>query len=231
MENTYDLSWSTDDFFSKLRLIRLSRAKVRESRKSSTENLADAYSGLSSTYYSICGSAFAQAKKAKENGFICLLKWFFTWFPLGLWCYHFMYSASNKTVDLIGLKGMTAEQCDIRQSILGKFCKWNEVVDIIIDSLGKDMKDHTRGLLMVSLSEALWKRGSSNSIEVHLRLALNIAFSVRESEPLQAVRIFRKSADVLDLICGCETEESLEMRNIARKIAEEYGAKDQVLKV
>src|SRR3989344_5857620 len=154
MNSIYDLSWSETSFLAKLRLFFNSNQHEKKRIRSHDSCVrAEGYSALSSTYYSIVGTAFSQLKASLQPKWLApvrLAAWCFTWLPLATWCHWRMLHLSNHVVELISYEGMSADQCDVRQSILRRRGEYDEAKMCIFSALWRDVeKAHTRGLLRV----------------------------------------------------------------------------------
>lgn len=228
MTTIYDLSWKKISFYDKLQLFFASRKECQF--RIGCENIygkASAYSALSSTYYSILGTAYAQLETGTPTQrLLCLI----TWLPLAIWCYWRMLPLSNKVVELIGYENMSAEQCDIRQSILRRRKRLKEAEKCIRSALEKCPEKHTRGLLYVGLAEIHFKNNDSYYGGNAIDSAIHFANLVETTEPLQSARIYRNCANILEL----NIEGSLrvnELREKACSLAMSKEAKDQLLKL
>lgn len=243
---TSRLSWDKTDFFSKLKLLRLKKEEVRKVRLAVVvpQERAAAYSGLSSTAYSIAGTAAAHLRHLFRFPKLLLLPvtlplYCMTWLPLGAYCAGNMRRWSDEVVRLIGYEGMSAAQCDIRQSILRKQgarrddALREEARRCIAGALKKpDAIGHTRGLLLVGLAEVSMPPFAAGRPIVDE--AVSIARKVSESEPRQAARILRSCADMVDWIEGHgklgASYEGRQYREEAKHLVGLAGAQDQVLK-
>jgi hypothetical protein len=233
MTSTYDLSWKETSLWkSHVLFFQATREAGARIRKASHHReVASACSALSSTYLTLSGRGITKIK----NSFNLF------WLPITALCYFRMLPLSNHVVKLIGYNEMTADQCDIRQSILrarSRFSLFNrkkflmdadECIDIAI---GKNPeKSHTRGLLYADWADIKVKWGQLSGAESDLITALAHAEVAKEEEPAQASRIYRKCALVSDLleVEGLPSGEIL--RANAKRLAEIAGAKDQLLKI
>lgn len=235
MTSIYDLSWSETSFLAKLQLFFKSRKQENEKMRSSDRQVqAGGYSALSSTYYSIVGTAFSQLKAALRPKWFAPVKvamWCLTWLPLAAWCYWRMFPLSNLIVELIGYKGMSVDQCDVRQSILRRRGKYDEAKKCIRAALAKNLeKAHTRGLLRVGLAEIYRLEGDRYNAETEVRAALAEAAEAEKQDPRQATRIYRHCADIIDFIYGNQIQGS-QLRRKAQVLAQAASAKDQLLKL
>jgi len=113
MTSIYNLSWRETSFLAKLQLFFKSQNREKQKIQSDDPQVqARGYSALSSTYYSIVGTAFSQLKTTLRPKWLVWLapvkvvSWCFTWLPISAWCYWRMLSLSNRIVELIGYDGM-----------------------------------------------------------------------------------------------------------------------------
>jgi len=161
---------------------------------------AGGYSALSSTYYSIVGTAFTQLKAALRPKLLAPVKvvaWCLTWLPLAAYCYWRMLPLSNRIVDLIGYDGMSADQCDVRQSILRCQVEYDEAKKCLRAALAKNPKKaHTRGMLHVGLAEIYQYEGNRQSARTEVHAALTEAAEAEKQDPRQAARIYKHCADL-----------------------------------
>lgn len=246
MRSIYELSWGETSFAKKLQLFFKSRKRERQKMRSTdVMEQVRGYSALSSTYYSIAGTAVAQFKaifKPRPRWLIWLapvrLLWFIcTWLSLGAWCYWRMLKISNQVVRLMGYQYMSAEQCDIRQSILRRRGQYYEAKRCIHEALAKNpRKAHTRGLLHVGLADICKKENKPFKAEAEIHEALKAAKEVEEEDPRQAARIYRHCADISDWFegadsLGCESFLGAKLRLKAKRLADDADAKDQLLKI
>lgn len=199
---------------------------------------AHGYSALSSTYYSIVGTALAQLRAILRSERFALFipirtaGWLLTWFPLAVWCSWRMLTFSSRVVTLIGYDGMSANQCDIRQSILRRRERYDEAKRCIFAGLAKNPEKATRGLLHVGLADILWREGKQRDAKSKITSACFAAMEAEEQDPLQAARIYRHCADVIGRSSYLnDVYEERWFRGRARWIINAFGAKDQLLKL
>lgn len=196
---------------------------------------ARGYSSLSSTYYSIVGTAFSQFKAALRPIWFApvrMLVWCFTWLPLSAWCYWRMLPLSDRVVELVGYDGMSADQCDIRQSVLQKRKRYKEADKCIKIALDKNPeKAHTRGLLHAGLAEIYEKKGDWRGAEEEVQAALAEAKEAEKQDSRQAARIYRKCAGITDFFEQGDPIPGNQLRQKAQTIAQATGAQDQLLKL
>lgn len=242
--STYDLSWGETSFLAKLKLFfKSNQQETKKIQSHVSETRAEGYSALSSTYYSIVGTAFAQYKEIKTQFldsppyiayFVPLrfVAWGFTWLPLAAWCYWRMLPLSDCVVTLIGYNGMSADQCDVRQSILRRRGKYDEARKCIHAGFTKNVeKAHTRGLLCVGLADIYLRNGDLYGARDEMDLALLNAKQAEKQDPRQAARIYRHCANIIDVIKQGDPVRGNLLREKARALAQEAGAQDQLLKL
>lgn len=232
MRSIGHLSWEEDSFFAKLELFFRSWKETRYRRRQAVKSVrADGYSALSSTYYTIAGTARAKlGQELKPLSDIC---WFFTWAPLGAWCFLRMLPLSNKAFRLSGgYHGLTAGKCDTRQCILRARHNYREAETCIAIALTKRSAEaHTRGLLRAGLVDICQHDGHITMAVMNVDLALTEAEIARETNPLQASRIYRQCARVVEKLgANYPSSTASELLAEARKLAEAASAKDQILK-
>ncbi len=238
MSSIFDLSWSKTSFLSKFILFMDANDDViMRLHSHDCKEKASGYSALSSTYHNIYGTAFAKLKSTVKPWWLLWLApiraalWSITWLPLAGWCYMRALPLSNRVVELIGYGGMSADQCDIRQSILFWHNYLEEAKTCINAALVKSPgKAHTRGLLHVGLAKIYRKEGDRLNSETELIVAINIAEEAEKEDPRQAVRIYRHCASIADSLM-LEVVSGDHLRRKAKKIAQELNLKDQLLKI
>jgi len=239
MASIYDLSWSKTSFFAKLALFFKSINKDNNKINSNVSAMrAEGYSALSSTYYSIAGTSFSQLRAIWKPSWLVLLAplrvlwWSISWLPLGAWCYFRMLHFSNKVAKLVGYQSMSAEQCDVRQSILRARRKYEEAKHCIQHALIKPTRAHTRGLLHASLADVYLKLETDwqDEAEIEVQSALLEVAETEKYDPRQAARIYRQCADLTDQIRST-AEPGMVMRRRAEKLARDADAQDQLLKI
>lgn len=236
MTSIYDLSWSETSFLAKLQLFFKSRKREKEKMQSSDAWVqAGGCSALSSTYYSIVGTAFSQLKMALRPKLLAPVKvaaWCLTWLPLAAYCYWRMLPLSNRIVELIGYDSMSADQCDVRQSVLRRRGQYKEAKKCIRAALAKNPeKAHTRGLLRVGLAEIYRHEGDRQSAEAEVRTALTEAAEAEKQDPRQAARIYKHCADITDFVEQGDPISGSQLRRKAQELAQATGARDQLLKL
>ncbi len=236
---TSELSWNKVSFLAKLQLYFKSTNDFK--MKVWSANIlerAEAYSALSSCYYSIVGTGIAHFKNIFRDDWkfflfpVLTVIWFLTWFPLVLGCYINMLRYSNQVVKLIGYDTMTVDQLDIRQSILRCTFQYKEAKSCIYLALKKNPeKPHTRGLLNVGLAEILIKDGDRMSAKFELARAVTEAKVSEEDNPQQAVRIYRHCARLYFRLNDNFIIDGELCLHKARTIALKIEAMDQVIKM
>lgn len=219
-----DLSWNADSFWAKVRLF---FASYRENWASITSGNAAsqsaASSALSSTFYSIVGTAAAKLRQAHGQP-DSLIVWALSWGPLAAYCYLAMQWHSN-AVDI-----RTAEQADIRQSILRRTRRYAEAITLIREFY-ENSAGHTRGLLAIGLADCYGHvdhLASSKERTKYINAAIGVAQSIENDSPAQTARILRGAAK-LKMEDG-EPVDAMTLSAWAKRLAETIGAKDQVLK-
>ena len=242
MEKIYDLSWNKSGFFAKLQLFFASIQRERKKMKSGiVRERIGGYSALSSTYYSIVGSTFAQFKTIFLPKRMVLLApilvpirltWFIcSWFPLGAWCYYRMLPVSDKMLQIAGgYQNLSVSQCDIRQSILRKRERLSEAMTCIDSAFNKKLSGHSFALLLVGKAGVLERQGGRENfseIKGLIYQAIEIAEKVEGDEPQQAIRIYRNCANLVKRI----GEDGELLRKKAKQLAERVDAKDQLAKL
>ncbi|MEK7649451.1 MAG: hypothetical protein AAB367_00590 [Patescibacteria group bacterium] len=237
MTSIHDLSWGETSFLAKLELFLRSQKREKEEKLRSVSPWVQAqgYSALSSIYYSIVGTATSQRKAVFRLSWLAplqIIAWLLTWLPLAAWCYWRMLSLSDRVVKLIGYDDMSADQCDIRQSILRRRIKYGEAEGCIRIALAKKPeKAHTRGLLHVGLADIYRYKGERSAMMQEVESALAEAREAEGLEPRQASRIYRHCADIVELVQPRDLVQCGELRRKARELAEATGAEDQLLKL
>jgi hypothetical protein len=231
------LSWNKVSFLAKLQLFLKSRKDYLEKIQSNSAlDQAEVCSSLSSSYYSIVGTGVVHFRNFFRCSWklvllpILVLFWLLTWFPLMLWCYFNMLHLSNRVVKLIGYSEMTADQLDIRQSILRRRGRYKEARVCIEIALKKTLNHHTRGLLCVGLAEIFLREDNRDGVVMEIRSALHEAEKCEGREPQQASRIYRHCSSLHFKLEGNNSFEGELLRSKAKSLAMSVGAKDQVLK-
>jgi len=221
----YELSWNQVDFSSKSKLFFLSNDDFRDvlhNFEYNPKKLADAYGALSSTYYSIAGTAVAQIKARPWKVF-----W---WGFLGGWCYLRMLPLSNKVVSFIGYDDMSADQCDVRQSILRRRRQFEEAEKCIDIALQKEMSDTTYCLLEVGLAEVKMQLGRKfPEIERSVNSALSVLDENESIDVCQKIRILKQAGKIAAEYN--EFELSGRLIGSAQTLATKNNVRDQMIKI
>lgn len=236
MTSIYDLSWGETSFLAKLELFFRSQKLAKLKMQSGDERVrAQGCSAFSSTYYSIVGTAVSQLRATLRPKWLIPVRiaaWCCTWLPLAVWCYWRMLYLSDRVVQLIGYEGMSADECDVRQSILRRRGRYEEAKKCIEAALAKNPeKAHTRGLLHVGLAEIYSYEHNRFGMGAQMREALVEAMEAEKQDPRQAARIYRDCADIASLITHGDLFLAAELRRRAQLLAKATGAKDQLLKL
>lgn len=235
MASIYQLSWARTSFVAKL--ILFFRANFTQRKKIKSDDFftkAAGYSALSSTYYSIAGTASAQWKAIQKPGWGFIWAPFFlvTWMPLGGWCWWRMLYLSDRVEGLIGYDGMTATQCDIRQSILRARGRFYEARVCIEFGLRKEFYDmHTAGLLHCGMAHILMRDGDRAGATARVKAALDSASRAEQTDPRQAGRIYKHCAPIADRVAMPSPFTGAELRQKAEALAIMTDAADQILKL
>lgn len=227
--SVYDLSWNADSFWAKLSLF---FASYRENWAAITSGNAAsqsvASSALSSTFYSIVGTAHAKLSEVGRQElawrYWYFVTWFWTWGLLGGYCYFAMQWHS----DAVDIK--TAEQADVRQSILRRTRRYAEAITLIHEFY-ENSAGHTRGLLAIGLADCYGHvdhLASSKERTKYINAAIGVAQSIENDSPAQTARILRGAAK-LKMEDG-EPVDAMTLNTWAKRLAETVGAKDQILK-
>jgi hypothetical protein len=201
MSTVHDLSWKETSFRSKVKLIETVRQEQISNLNSEDRCVSGAaHSALSSTYYSVVTTAFATYSKYKHSGLktpFLLVYWMITWFPLSLYSYWAMRKHSDHAFNLL-LADMTADQCDVRQTILRAHHKYDLAYIIIRMGLMRNpLAPHTEGLLHIGLADIYIKRKDFTEALYSIGIAESKAKEIEVSQPLQAARIYRHCGDTV----------------------------------
>jgi len=239
MTSVYDLSWSKNSFLAKFDLFTRSIDETALLIDSAdTLKRSDGYSALSSTYYSIAGTAAAKLRSLFCFRWSLLLLpfslplFFLTWLPLGVWCYFRMLPLSDKALACAGgYANFSADKCDIRQSILRKRHQYLLAAACIFRGLVKEgVLPHTRALLYVGLADAHLHFKDYQLAQSNVKSALKNIGEVEVYDPRQAIRIYKSCAQIADTL-GMTAPNGNTLFRRARKLAESLNAKDQLLKI
>lgn len=143
-----------------------------------------------------------------------------------------MLPLSDRIVELIGYEGMSADQCDVRQSVLRRRGRYVEAKKCIHVALAKNPeKAHTRGLLHVGLAEIYRHEGDWHNAETEVHAALTEAGEAEKQDSRQAARIYRHCADITDFIEQGDPISGSQLRRRAQALAQATDAQDQFLKL
>ena len=232
----YRLSWDDDTFFGKVKLLLSSYKKEREKIDSQNPYTKGAgYSALSSTCFSIANTAKAKLKASFSPWYLAPFKLticLFTWVPLGAFCFFWMLPLSNKVEEILGCESMSANQCDIRQSVLRAWHFYRKALNCAQWGLAKkDISTHTIALLHLGMSDIYLKIKCPFTAEEHLLEVTHKIEKIKKENPRQAVRIYKKSAFLYQKIHGHESIKAKTLLKKAEKLAKEIGAKDQLTKI
>jgi|GEM_PF-1403522 len=232
----YERSWYKDSFWSKFTLLLDSHKNVAHLTSSDdTMERSDGYSSLSSTYYSIAGTAFSYIRYFYKP--VWLLPVFplrvVLWGLLGAFCYWRMLPLSDKALACAGgYRNFSADKCDVRQSVLRKRGRFEDAAICCLNGQGKpDVSPHTRALLDLGLADAHIHLGNNNEYaERNVKRAVELVEEVKQYDKKQAIRIYKKAAELGEKIkLSVPAPETL--RRQAKELAKEVGAKDQLLKM
>lgn len=232
MASIYDLSWKRISWIDKLNLIRKSQQDHAKKFNSGDDIIkAEGCSALSSTYYSVLGTAFAHLKLAFKFSWkfpAKFLFWIFAWLPLAMWCRWRMTYWSNQVVKLIGYEGMTADQCDVRQSILRRCGRWSEAEDCIqIGLKASNLQAHTESLLRIGLAHVYFQGKNYDAAKKETERAFTCGHEV-VGDLNQSSRIYRHCANLFKRFKDPSANYSAE---VAEALAKETGARDQYQKM
>lgn len=134
-------------------------------------------------------------------------------------------------MQLLGEHRMTAEQSDVRQSILRRRGMLDEAEACIKKALKKDTglaESHTIGLLYVGLADIQLRKGNMSESRRLATLAIGQAQQAEQREPDQAARICRHCATIAQKTGDRESADLLKKK--ARSLATSAGSRDQLLK-
>jgi len=132
-----------------------------------------------------------------------IVVWCLTWLPLAAWCYWRMLPLSNQIVKLIGYDGMSAAQCDVHQTILRCYKRYDEARMCILAALAKNPGEvHIRGLLHIGLARIHQQNRDWVSVQIEVDKVIAEAPKAARENPQQATRIYRHCADLVDQIGG-----------------------------
>lgn len=202
----------------------------------------EAMSGMSSAYHSAGGNALGRMRDAWAP-----LKLF--WGIVGLWCAERALAWSNRLWDNIPKSQLTADMCDIRQSICRKVAQhipwrrkylvnawWAIVEGLDLLSEGAPHASHTLPLLLTGKADVMLRNGEDYQEVKKVmgeirRLADDVVAYLSPDfiqEMRQFTRVYRHLKDLYRRI-GNDADADACQR-IMEQLAEESGAGDQVLK-
>jgi hypothetical protein len=256
-KSIFDLSWNEDGFFAKLHLIIKSESETKKAwqlrvNKSCVNRgggiaqwknkQRDVLSALSSAYYSVAGSCFSWVRRppvflSKKNPLVVLEIIFRVfqipfWLLLGAYCFIRMLPTSDKMLSIAGgYENLTADQCDIRQSILRRYRNWEEALECIEYGARKNPSLHCEALLLVGKSYCRMNLGYltwKDDVVGYLDRMLEISIQTIKDNPHQTSRILRHCADLGRMVSNNESDLC---RLRAEQLAQQVGAKDQLLKI
>lgn len=254
-KSIFDLSWNEVDFFEKLHVVIKSEKEsntiwLQEFRREWNGSLEDdkdqidkkinSLSALSSTYYTVTGTAGRQIKRILWDQFGTIQGAFMFifniwqvpfWLLLGGYCFLRELPTSNKMLKIAGgYENLTADQCDVRQSILRRHRKWKEALVCIKFGLSKKLIGHTRAFLLIGRVythlglKCFFEKGEKTDLDE----AISIANAICVTNPNQAIRIFRHCGHLYNkTYCG----DGKSFLKKAELLAKSIGAKDQLLKM
>lgn len=228
MNEIHHLSWNSNSFIDKVKLLYLSYKKEKDKINSKNKIIkGEGYSNLSSTCYSIASTAQAQLKFSFCKAWHKLIIYPFTWLPLGSFCFIYMLILSNKAEKFLGDK-ISADQCDIRQSILRAWRMNKKALSFAkLGITKKEILPHTKSLLHLGIAEIMMPQDSSYA-KIHVFIALAQADKVEKENPAQAIRIYRKAGTLYKKM-GATIESVIYMKK-AEKIIKNIKTKDQEIK-
>jgi tetratricopeptide (TPR) repeat protein len=129
--------------------------------------------------------------------------------------------------------GMTADELDVRQSILREVGRFAEAGAVIKEALGKLDEEasapHTKALLYIGKMEALKETGApEEAVWEAVREVEQLAKKVAKENPLQAIRVYRGLARHYKERGEAEFNQAVSQ---ARELIRQTGAGDQELKL
>jgi tetratricopeptide (TPR) repeat protein len=177
-------------------------------------------SGLSSTYYSAAGNAWATAK---SSGFPVKIFWMIRAFIYMKKAVHL----SDTLAKEVGLSGMTPDELDVRSAILRKARRFNDALACGLNALCRiGIPWDTRVLLLIGVGETHDALKDQTMARRAYRLALELLGNVK---PTTRVRYYRSHAS--HLCRSSEIERARQCWEEAIKIAIEYDLYDQIAKI
>ena len=145
-QRIHDLTWR-GKFWGRDGAIALDKARAGFLKAIGDE--VQALSALSSTYYAAAGNAFTHIGFSPAD-------WNPDWLIAGLWCLMRALWFSERLIRRVGMHGMSADQLDIRATILRKVRRRREALRCINEALGRPrVSAEARALLEVGRGEIL----------------------------------------------------------------------------
>ncbi len=188
----------------------------------------DVLSGLSSTYYSAAGHAWARAKNAKKSSVVSGSLAFLFWAWRAWRCLRQAVLWSDQLEKAAGgLKNLTADELDVRCSILRKAKRWEKARAAAGLGLQKDdLSMNTRCLLLLGRAEATEMLAKDEEARVAY---LQVRDLIDQLLPETQVRAWRALAGRFERMG--HTDKAREARAKARALATAEGLDDQVIKL
>lgn len=225
-----ELSWKRSDVWAKWKLYWLMnehRFSFWRHRHDPLKRVA-AYTAISSTYYSILATGKRQYDSVVHYPFR-LIAWVLTWGPLMTLCVFRLELLSDSALEAVGgdYSKLTADQCDVRQSILRSLGKWERAKEAIEAGL-KDVnaKPHTLALLYLGKAEIALNEGHWQSVPGLLSIVESHAQHIPLREVGQRARVYRKAARL-----SPDPNEGLKFWMKAEDVVRTHGLEDQLLKL
>lgn len=228
--NVSELSWKRSDLWAKWKLYWL----MNEHRfgfwryRHDPLKRAAAYTTISSTYYSILATGKHQYDSVVHHPFR-LLVWFLTWGPLMFLCRMNVGFISDQVLEVVNgdYSKLSADQCDVRQTILRFLKRWDEAKRAI-DSGLKDVnaKPHTLALLYLGKAEIAFNEGRWQSVGGLLSIVESHAQHIPLREGGQRARVYRRAARL-----STDSNQRLKFWMKAEDAVRTHGLEDQLLKL
>lgn len=225
-----ELSWKRSDVWAKWKLYWLMnehRFSFWRHRHDPLKRVA-AYTAISSTYYSILATGKRQFDSVVHHPFR-LIAWVLTWGPLMFLCRMNIGLASDQALEAVGgdYSKLTADQCDVRQTILRFLKRWNEA-KLAIEAGLKDVnaKPHTLALLYLGKAEIALNEGHWQVVPGLLSIVESHAQLIPLREAGQRARVYRKAAKL-----SPDPNESNKFWMRAQEVVRAHDLKDQFLKL
>ena len=222
----YEKSWE-GKWFGEDGVLAIYDHLLQASRHLEVRERSNILSGYASSYHGAAGNALARLRRHP---------WKFWWGFIALSCAFEALRASDALEgQLGGITHMSADQLDVRQSILRRFPWRRRDAILCMEEVlfkWKDAPHHTRALVAVGYAE-LASRQPYNAVaradcEHWLDEALTLVQLFEGEEPRQASRVYRTATRIYR-----RTGEPLKAHKCskrAEKLARSVGAKDQLLK-